>query len=443
MGPRRCCAALVAALALAGLVGCGGDGGEIRIGVLSDCLGPIGPFNDLAVGAAELPLLERGARLVGSKATSGIKSARVAGKRVTFLTGCTSFGEYRRLISEARRLLEKEGVDVLIGPMAESEGLIVRDIARRNPRVTFVLPQSRTQEVTLHDPATNVFRFHPDNAQQTAGLGSYAYHSLGWRTAAVVGEDFVMSWTGAAGFVAEFCALGGRIVSRLWTPAGQQPGNLVAKLPVVDGVALIPGEAFLDVSEFLKAYARLHPDISRRLVLGPETLILGRAQVARFAPEVVASDLAPYDAGNPLWRRIRRELRRYFPGLVPPQSAPAEFPIVVSLRNAMEATLQALEEVDGDLSGGEARFKAALARLDLNGPTGHIRLDANHQAIAATYLNRVSRDAKGKPVLRTIRVVPNVEQTFGGYFNGTTPPPTTTTPACRRATPPPWARASR
>jgi branched-chain amino acid transport system substrate-binding protein len=435
MGPRRCCVVLVAAVALVAAAGCGGTGGEIRIGVLSDCLGPLGPFNDLAVGAAELPLLERGARLVGSKATGGIQGARVAGKRVTFLMGCTSFGEYRRLIAEARRLLEKEHVDVLIGPMAESEGLIVR--------VAFVLPQSRVQEVTLRDPAPNVFRFHPDNAQQTAGLGSYAYHSLGWRTAALVGEDFVMSWTRAAGFVAEFCALGGRIVSRLWTPAGQQPGDLVAKIPIVDGVALIPGEAFLDLSEFLKAYARLHPDISRRLVLGPETLILGRPQIARFAPGVVASDLAPYDARNPVWRRIRRELRHYFPRLVPPQSAPAQFPIVVSLRNAMEATLEALEAEDGDLSGGERRFMVALARVELEGPTGHIRLDRHRQAIAPTYLNRVSRDAKGKPVLRTVRVIPNVEQTFGGYFSGTTPPPTTTTPACRRATPPPWARASR
>jgi hypothetical protein len=43
-------------------------------------------------------------------------------------------------------------------------------------------------------------------------------------------------------------------------------------------------------------------------------------------------------------------------------------------------------------------------------------------------------------VMRTMRVVPDVEQTFGGYFSGTTPTPTRTTPACRRATPPLWAR---
>jgi branched-chain amino acid transport system substrate-binding protein len=437
-------AAFLAAVTVAAACG-SSTGGEVRIGLLSDCVGPLGAFNDLAVGAAELPLLERGARLAGAKATAGVADARVAGKRVALLTGCTSFGEYRRLIAEARRLLEKEHVDVLIGPMAETEGLVLRDIARRNPGVAFVLALSRTQEVTLREPAANVFRFHPDGAQHSAGLGSYAYQSLGWRTATVVGEDFVTGWSRAAGFVAEFCALGGRVVTRLWTPAGQEPSKLVAKIPPVDGVALVPGEAFLDISGFLKSYGRLHPDVSRHLVLGPEALILApaRALAARFTTGVVGGDFAPYDSRNKVWRRVRREFRRHFPGFVPPQATPAEFPVVVSVRNAMEAVLVAFEQVDGDLSGDEARFMAALAKVELDGPAGHIRLDGNRQAVAPAYLTRVSRDVKGKPLLRTLRVVPDVEQTFGGYFTHGTPTPTTTTPACRRARPPRWARASR
>ena len=43
---------------------------------------------------------------------------------------------------------------------------------------------SPANELTLTDPAPNVFRFVLDAAQYAAGLGNYAYRQLGWRTAA-------------------------------------------------------------------------------------------------------------------------------------------------------------------------------------------------------------------------------------------------------------------
>src|SRR5947208_1401471 len=63
--PRLPLAGLMAALALT--AGCGGGPGPVRIGVLSDCVGLFGAYNDVTLAAAELPLLERGARLAGRK----------------------------------------------------------------------------------------------------------------------------------------------------------------------------------------------------------------------------------------------------------------------------------------------------------------------------------------------------------------------------------------
>ena len=71
---------------------------------------------------------------------------------------------------------------------------------------------------------------------------------------------------------------------------------------------------------------------------------------------------------------------------------------------------------------------------------GRIHLDANRQAVGPNYLSRIAVDAKGKPAIRTVRVVPNVEQRFGGYFGPGDPPPSETNPACVKRTPPPWAR---
>jgi branched-chain amino acid transport system substrate-binding protein len=297
--------------------------------------------------------------------------------------------------------------------------------------------------MTLRHPASNLFRFQPDGAQLAAGLGSYAYHDLGWRTAAVVADDYVLGWSTVAGFVAEFCALGGRIVSRIWTPASApMPEAIAAEVPVgVDGVALIPGTgAVLDWTGFVKGYARLHPHVARRLVVGPEALqsTVNRRAAARYADGLVGGDQGRFDRSNPVWRSMQRRFVRSFPGIVPPRSFPADYPLVVAYRNAMEAVLEGLERVDGD----PARLQSALAQLELDGPTGPIRLDANRQAVATVYLSRVERDANGRPIVRMQRAVPNVEQTFGGYFTSTTPPPTTRTHACKRAKPPPWALPS-
>jgi branched-chain amino acid transport system substrate-binding protein len=337
-------------------------------------------------------------------------------------------------------------VDVVIGPtFGPTEGLVLREVARRHPDVAFVLSTAGAQETTLRNPAPNVFRFVPDDAQQAAGLGGHAYHDLGWRKATVVLHDTVYGWPQAAGFVAEFCALGGQ-VTRLTTPFFTPiTPDLAMKVPAdVDGVALISA-SFQETLGFAAAYAKRRPELARHLVLGPAAFSFADPKVFSQARTLlgglVTGLTAPEEATNPEWKRFRTEYVRRFPGLHPPL-APADFPIVLAYYDAMTAVAQALERVDGDLSGGLSPFLKALAKVELDSPSGPIRLDGNRQAIALNYLSRVELDAKGKPALRTMRVVPNVEQTFGGYFTGKTPPPSTASPACHKATPPPWARSA-
>ena len=99
----------------------------------------------------------------------------------------------------------------------------------------------------------------------------------------------------------------------------------------------------------------------------------------------------------------------------------------------MAATLQALDEVHGDLSGGEKRFMAALAKVTLDAPNGRISLDSKHLGIGPNYVWQL-QGPKLKPVV--IRTIPRVDASFGGYFKPTDPPPSETTPACVKRTPP-------
>jgi branched-chain amino acid transport system substrate-binding protein len=409
------------------VAGCGGSKPEpVGIGILSDCYGTFSSTHELVVASAELPLIERGGILRGQNPSDGVDGATVAGRPVELLVGCVAGSE--DLLPEARRLVEESGADVVIGPLFPHHGHVIREYARIRPETTFLIQPSGSPEVTLDEPAPNVFRFVPTTAQMAAGLGGYAYHDLGWRTAATLGDDTPYGWGTIAGFVAEFCALGGQVVDRRWTLPGAPTAGLVSGLPSVDGVYV--GGTISPMAEFVRGYARKHSDLSQTLLA--DAVLLYDPQVLASAPGLVAAGGVPFQPTPAVQEYTTRFGTAFptFPGFA------ALSPLAIPYRNGVEAVLEALEQTQGETGGPLMR---ALARVELESPTGHIRLDAKRQAVASTYLSRVATK-RGAPPITTLRVVPNVEQTFGGYFKPGAPPPSRTAPACKRGNPPPWAR---
>ena len=407
--------------------GCGGARPEsVGIGILSDCYGAFSSDHELIVASAELPLVARGATLHGRDPSDGIAGASVAGRPVELLVGCVAGSE--DVLPEARRLVEEDGADVVIGPLFPNHGLIVRDYARVRPETVFVIQPSGAPEVTLGQSLPNVFRFAPANTQAAAGLGTYARRELGWRTAVTVGDDTPYGWGTVAGFVAEFCALGGRIVDRRWTPPGAPTAGLATTLPSVDGVYV--GGTISPMIGFVHSYARRHPDLSRRLLA--DAVVLYDQQVVEAVPGLVASGSMPFQP-TPAMQAYMATFGKAFPAI---PVASSLSPLAVPYRNGVEAVVTALERTQGQTG---APLMRALSRLALDSPTGRIRLDANRQAVAPNYLTRVAA-RRGSAPFTTVHVVPDVEETYGGYFKPSDPPPSRTTPACVKRTPPRWAR---
>src|SRR5919108_1131687 len=206
--------------ATTGETGGGAEGEPIKIGHLSTCEGPFAGFYDSTTGGAMLALIQRGAEPNGAKGSDGVSNAVVAGHPIELAWGCSDASP-DRAVEEARRLVEEEGVDILIGPLSGSEGIAVANYAKDQPGVTFINGSSAAQDTTLKVQAPNFFRFGTDGAQWMAGLGDYAYNELGWRRAATIGDDYSFPYTSIAGFIAEFCAAGGQVVQRVWPPLGE------------------------------------------------------------------------------------------------------------------------------------------------------------------------------------------------------------------------------
>jgi branched-chain amino acid transport system substrate-binding protein len=381
------------------------------------------------LAGAELPLVARGAKLSGRHPSDGIEGPVVGGRRVKLTIGCAD--TQTTMLAEARRLVELDRVDVVVGPLGPTAGLALREYARRQPEVTFVAGPSAAPELTRSDPAPNVFRFFADTAQSTAGLGSYAFRELGWRRAAIVGWDHPFEWAQAAGFVAEFCALGGTVDRRLWTTGDES--SLAAAVPrTVDGVFVAGG---LGAPErFLSRYATLRAPLAQHVVVSGAAWVR-RGMADRLGARldgVVSGFSLPFEL-TPAERAYVASFREAFPTL-PGEAATSILVLPYAL--AVEATLEALEQNGGAVG---RPLQARLAALELRSPLGLIRLDPNRQAIAANFLSRFE-STRRKLVLRTLRVVPAVDASFGGYFRPTSPPPTRRLPVCQPGPVPAWAR---
>ncbi|MGH2715735.1 MAG: ABC transporter substrate-binding protein [Thermoleophilaceae bacterium] len=429
--------AAIACAALAGS-GCHDEREPFRIGVLTECSGLVETFRQPIFAAAELPFIERGARREGSSPADGLAGASAGGRPVELIEGCTEAGDLTLLITETRRLIEIEGADVIIGPVSETEGTVMRRIAARHPDTTFLLGASAAQAVTLRDPRPNLFRFVADGAQQAAGLATYARRDLGWRRAAVVFDDLPNSWESAAGFVAEFCALGGTVVAReVFTGSAAPDRALAARLAKeVDGVALIA--IFIDPAHFLRVYSRHVGRLPRRLVLNGFSFTLpgGLAPGGVNLGGVIFGLDIPPASERSQWRAYVRAYKRAFHGIAPSfAGSPLVFPVYLSA----EATARALERTGGEVGIGQHRLRAALRTLAFDGPAGPVRLDRNRQAIVSVHLRRVGSLRADEPT-RPFRVVRDVEQSFAGAFDRRTPSPSREQPACRRGRAPSWAR---
>lgn len=433
---RRGAGAVGALLALLVAIasGCSGERDAVRIGILSECAGLLATTNDNTRAGAALALLERG----GERTADGGARADVGGRRVELVPACTELTYLHLLILATRRLVEQDHVDIVVGPIGGAESVTFRRLAERYPDVTFVAAYG-AQEATLRDPPGNLFRVTPDGPQTTAGLGSHAYKELGWRRAVVVGEPFDPSWELAAGFVAEFCALGGNVVERDWStlylPDASQAARRHAR--EADGVVLVP--AVTPPVPYLSAYAAAAAPVAKRLLLSSPVFLDPRSVAVKgidLSGVVVGGFLPMGEDGNRM-NAFRSSYATRFPDH---PIARLQEAWVIPVYTAVASVASALDEIDGELGETQAKLRAALAARPFDAPWGTIRLDGNRQASGPTYLERIEVGTNGNVTAHPVRTLRRVEQAYGGIFTGSTTPPSASTPTCERRPLPRWAR---
>ncbi len=372
----------------------------ITIGAISTLDGPFAALGDFSMHGVKLALLEYGGQLEGTDTRDSVSGASVAGVPIELvIEGSDATPDVA--VEATRKMVEQDNADIIIGPLSGDEGLALKDYIRDIPDVTLVNGTSASQDLTLRDPAANVFRFGGDGAMWTFGVGTYAYEELGHRRIATIAEDYSYPYDQVGAVLTEFCAAGGTVTDRIWVPLGTQDySSFVAQIPDdVDAVFFAMGGT--DAINFVKQYDEFTGQ-AIPLIAGPTAVDQSvLAELGDRAEGLVSSGPVVDDSGLSEFDAFAARLDEVFPG-----QTPNIFNIYYYI--ATKSALQALEEVGADISDGSRAFQAALAGQSWTTPIGPVFLDDKRQAVVDMYLRQVQ---DGSQV--TIRTLPQVNATLG------------------------------
>ncbi len=359
-------------------------------------------------------------------------AGKVAGKEIETIVGSTDASP-DSAVRAAKKLVEQDKVDILISPLSGAEGIAIRDYSKTQPQITVMNAGSGALETTYGDPSAGVapsptfYRTNLDGAQWQAGLGDYAYNVKHYKKIATVGEDYAFVYTQVAGLTLEYCKAGGQITKRLWVPLGTKDfASTIAALPDdVDAVYLGLGGA--DAVNFLNQYQQAggHAHLLGGSIMVDQTVLSskGKAKEALIGT-IAASGMADADP-SPKWQAFVKAYQQhpktdYFKNAFASPSL-----LAINYYNSADAMFKALDEVKGDLSNNNKRFREALGKIVLDAPNGKITLDENRQAIGTNFVTEVVKNEKGDLISKVVKVIPNVQQRLGfskAVFDKLVPP---------------------
>ena len=175
----------------------------------------------------------------------------MAGRKVELVTADTG-GAPAGAKTKVQELVEREKVDVVLGPLAAFELLAITDYIRdqKMPLLSLAaaddMLQRRPNPYFLRASATSSQAMHP--------MGHYTATELKLKRVVTVVEDLAFGYEQMGGFQAAFENAGGCVVNKLWPPLVTPDYTpYIAQIGNCDGVC--QGFAGSNPLRFMKAYA--------------------------------------------------------------------------------------------------------------------------------------------------------------------------------------------
>jgi branched-chain amino acid transport system substrate-binding protein len=174
----------------------------------------------------------------------------MAGRKVELVVADTGGGPAGAK-TKAQELVERDNVDVILGPLAAFELYAINDYIQQQKMPT--LSMAAADNLTQRQPNPFLVRTSATSSQALQPMGHYAATEMKLKRVVTIGEDLAYDYEEIGGFQAAFAKEGGCVVSKLWPPLVTPDYTpYVAQIGDCDGVC--QGFAGSNPLRFMKAY---------------------------------------------------------------------------------------------------------------------------------------------------------------------------------------------
>ena len=320
----------------------------------------------------------------------------LAGRKAEMVVGDTG-GNPAGTKTKTQELVERDNVDMILGPLAAFELLAISDYAAQAKMP--ILSLAAAEDMTQRKPNPYFVRASATSAQGMHPLADYAAKELKYKTVITVTEDFAYGHEQMGGFQRVFEDAGGRVVKKLWPPlVTPDYAPYLAQLSGVD--AVVQGFAGSNPLKFMKQYK----DQGLKLpVLGGGTAA-DDALLKSYGDEAVGMiTCAAYtsDLDTPSNRRLVEGMVKDY-GNIPGIYAAGLY------INGMVAEA-ALEKTGGKTEDRDALIRALRAVSLTDTPRGPFTFDHLGNVVGNFYIRRTEKKGD-KLVNTTIKTYPKVSQ---------------------------------
>ena len=324
----------------------------------------------------------------------------IGGRKVDFISGDTG-GNPAGTKTKAQELVERDKVDVIVGPLAAFELYAISDYVREQRMPTLSL--AAADNLTQRQPNPFLLRASATSSQSMHPIGHYAATELKLKRAFCITEDFAFGYEQMGGFQAAFQKDGGCVVNKLWPPLSTPDYTpYVAQIADCDGVC--QGFAGSNPLRFMKAYANagLQYPVVTGETGGDDALLRSYGEEAIGLVSCIPYTLdLETDANH---RFIDGMLKNF--NVIPGQYAGLLYVNCQVVDAALKAT--------GGNATDKDKFMAALKAVSLaDTPRGPLKFDRLNNVIGTFYIRRLGTEGAKyglKLWNKTIKTYENVSQ---------------------------------
>ncbi|MFL5074459.1 MAG: ABC transporter substrate-binding protein [Microvirga sp.] len=326
------------------------------------------------------------------------KNSAFGGRKVELLVADTG-GNPAGAKTKAQELLERDKVDVILGPLAAFELLAITDYVREHQ--TPMLSLAAAEDVTQRKVNPWVIRPAASSGQCSHVMADYAAKEMGLKRMATISEDFAFGHEQCAAFQRVFEDTGGKIVRKLWPPLVTPDYTpYIAQIGDVDGV--FNGFAGSNPVKFMRSYADL--GLKAKIPLTAGWTALDDALLKSVGDEAVGVISASYytaDHDSPSNKRFVAAMAKDY-GVLPGAYSAAMYIAGQCVEAALGKT--------GGKSDDKKALSDALHGLSLEDtPRGPVAFDEGGNVVGSVFVRRCERKG-GTLVNTTIKTYPKVSQ---------------------------------